>query len=139
MPIGSMACAESGHIAVRLGTTIALVLAWPSRETDATITYFDRAITDLCFGPDPWLGIGMDQGDGNKIDLETGATCRTDTHPGRDHHSWAVKVSAGHAREAGVEEHETPMIRAEETSRSDIIVGIVTMAVLAAIIYFVVI
>lgn len=141
MPIGSLACAETGHIAVRLGDTIALVLAWPSRETDATITYFDRSITDLCFGPHPWLGIGMDQGDGNKIHLETGATHRTDTHPGRDHHSWALKVSAGHARDGGDEEEREvdPLINAAEHSTSDVVVGIVTMAVIAAIIYFVVI
>ena len=142
MPIGSIACAETGHIAVRLGETITLVLAWPSRETDATITYFDRKITDLCFGPHPFLGIGMDQGDGNKIHLVTGATHRTDTHPGRDHHSWALKVSAGHARDGGDEEERDhgPLINAEqEHSRSDIMVGIITMVVLAAIIYFVVI
>jgi hypothetical protein len=139
MPIGSIACAETGHIAVRLGETITLVLAWPSRETDATITYFDRKITDLCFGPKPWLGIGMDQGDANKIELETGATCRTDTHPGRAHQSWAVKVSAGHARDGGKEEERNPgpLINAAEHSRSDIIVGMITMAVIAAIIYFV--
>jgi WD40 repeat protein len=139
MPIGSIACAQSGHIAMRLGDKTALVLQYPSRETDATISYFDRDITDVCFGPDPWLGIGMNLGDGNKINLETGATHRTDTHPGRDHHSWALSVSTGKARggdpvpaEAGGD--QAPV----EYSKSDTIVGIIALAVIAAIIYYLV-
>jgi hypothetical protein len=124
---------------MRLGDKTALVLQYPSRETDATISYFDRDITDVCFGPDPWLGIGMNLGDGNKINLETGATHRTDTHPGRDHHSWALSVSTGKARggdpvpaEAGGD--QAPV----EYSKSDTIVGIIALAVIAAIIYYLV-
>lgn len=143
MPIGSVACAASGHIALRLGATTALVLAYPSRETDATITYFDRKITDVCFGPGDWLGIGMDQGDGNKIDLATGATHRTDTHPGRDHHSWALSVSTGKARDGGPipegDEIPVPVERDPAAQRSDLMVGVLAIAVIAAVIYFLVV
>lgn len=143
MPIGSVACGESGHIALRLGDATALVLAYPSRETDATITYFDRTITDVCFGPDPWLGIGMNLGDGNKINLVSGATHRTDTHPGREHHSWALSVSTGKARDGGElevgDEVPVPTRQTPEQQRSDLIVGVLALLVIAAVIYFIVV
>ena len=78
MPIQSLACSPGGHyIAMQLGASLILVLEYPSRETDSQVRYPDRTITGVRFGPHPWLGVGMDLGDGNKFNLDTGGTHRT--------------------------------------------------------------
>lgn len=137
MPIGALACAPSGHVAVRMGEQTVVVFAYPSRETDASMSWFDRQVTDIVFGPDDWLGIGLDKGDGNKINLATGATHRTDTHPGRTHNSWALSVSTGKARASGALDQgdAVPVNQAPESSRSDMLVGIIAVVVIAAVIY----
>ncbi len=68
-------------------------LAYPSLETVANFEYADKEVTNLAFGPHPWVGIGLSGGDGNKVNLYTGAMHRTDTHPERQHHSWLVMKS----------------------------------------------
>jgi hypothetical protein len=64
----------------------------PSKEMVGTLSY-QRSVEGLAFGPDVWLGVGLDRGDGNKINLVTGACHRTDTHPGRAHNSWELLVN----------------------------------------------
>lgn len=92
---------ELGHVAFSpdgtcfafsLGRVVA-VLARQSLETVGQFTYLENDVTGLAFGPPPWFGIGISGGDGNKYSLLGGedATRRTDTHPGREHHSWWVK------------------------------------------------
>lgn len=94
LPVTGVAASQSGdRIALGLGDDLMIVLAWPSRDSVGQLRYVDRKITGLAFGPAPWLAVGMDQGDGNKLNLTTGALHRTDTHPGREHHRWLVKVS----------------------------------------------
>lgn len=89
-----VACSAAGdRIALGLGDDLLIVLAWPSRDSVGQLRYIDRKLTGVAFGPAPWLGVGMDQGDGNKLNLTSGALNRTDTHPGREHHRWLVKVS----------------------------------------------
>jgi len=68
-------------------------LAWPSKDTLATLDYPERKVCGLSFGPWPWLAIALDLGDANKQNvLEPQRLHRSDTHPGRDHHSWLVAV-----------------------------------------------
>lgn len=144
MPVGSLDCSPTGLIALRLGEKTALLLAYPSRETYATISYFDRTVTDVSFGPEPWIGVGMNLGDGNKLNLTNGAIHRTDTHPGREHHSWGLGFSAGPALEAKTATDKADAVakadanQVVEYSRSDAIVGVLALVVIAAIIYYLV-
>lgn len=95
MPVRAVACAGDGsRIGFALGDDLVLVLAWPSRDNVGQLRYLDRKVSGLAFGPAPWLGVGLDGGDGNKFDLQTGDLSRTDTHPGRPHRRWLVKCSA---------------------------------------------
>ncbi len=61
-----------------------------------------RAIGGIAFGPGLLLAIGLDDGDGNWIDLATGATFRTEPHPGRGRATWRLenKVDLGAIRGA---------------------------------------
>lgn len=99
MPVRAVACSEDGsQIAMALGDSLALVLSWPERDTVGQLRYLDRRVEGLAFGPDPWLAIALDGGDGNKLDLQTGALHRTDTQPGRTHRRWMVQVSVDPAQ-----------------------------------------
>lgn len=75
-------------------------LDWPSKDTLATLDYPEREVRGLGFGPWPWLAIALDLGDANKQNvLEPHRLHRSDTHPGRTHHSWLVAVG-GSGKEA---------------------------------------
>ncbi|WP_143141185.1 hypothetical protein [Nannocystis exedens] len=94
MPIRAVACSLSGDaIAMVLGNSLALVLSWPGRDNIGQLRYLDRLVDGVQFGPEPWLAVGLDGGDGNKFDLSNGNLHRTDTHPGREHRHWMVQVS----------------------------------------------
>ena len=80
------------RLAAQLGERTVAVYGWPSLDLLTRIEYVERTVTGLAFGPEDWLGLGLDHGDGNKIDILTGATHRTDTHPGRTHRSWLLSV-----------------------------------------------
>jgi hypothetical protein len=91
-----LCCSDDGkYIGMALDDTIALAMAYPSKDTAGNATYMDRIVTGLGFGPAPWFGVGLDKGDGNKFNLKTGATHRTDTHPGREHNSWLLMSAFG--------------------------------------------
>lgn len=85
--------ADGARVAFRLDAITAAVMAYPSRDTVASFSYIERQVVGLAFGPDSWLGVGLDKGDGNKINLETRAIHRTDTQPGRPHNSWLLSAS----------------------------------------------
>lgn len=90
----SLACSPDGSLfAVRLDPSTVVALAYPSRDTGATIQYIDKHAVGVAFGPPPFLGIGVTGGDGNKVNLTTEAVHRTDTHPGRTHNRWMLSVS----------------------------------------------
>jgi len=89
-----VACSADGAlVALRLGPTRVLALVLPSKDTAATVEYVDREVVGIGFGPAPYLGIGLDRGDANKIDLRTQAVHRTDPHPGRPRTRWLLSVS----------------------------------------------
>lgn len=98
MPVRAVACSGDGAgIGMQLGDALVLVMSWPERDTVGQVRYLDRSATGLAFGPAPWLAIGLDGGDGNKLNLDTGDLNRTDTHPGRTHRRWMAKVSVPQA------------------------------------------
>ncbi len=80
------------RLAVQLSDRSFQVYAWPSLTIEAEVTYPERFVRGLSFGPENWLGVALDHGDGNKIDIVTSATHRTDTHAGREHRSWLLSV-----------------------------------------------
>ncbi|MEZ4466704.1 MAG: hypothetical protein R3F60_20350 [bacterium] len=128
----SISASPSGHrVALQIGERIVLVLVMPSRDTLTTVQYMDRTVTGVRIGPGNWLGIGMDQGDGNKIDMVTGATHRTDTHPGRAHHSWMLKVATDPSVEASL-----PAPTDAPAKKGNPAVAIAFFVALAAVLWF---
>jgi hypothetical protein len=80
-------------VALRAGDGLAVVMAWPSRETAANLRYPDRRVLGLALGRGA-LWVGLDRGDGNKLDLATGRLFRTEPHPQRPLERWLV--ATGH-------------------------------------------
>jgi hypothetical protein len=94
LPIRAVASSLSGDaIAMVLGENLVIVLSWPGRDNIGQLRYLDRVVDGVQFGPEPWLAVGLDGGDGNKFDLSNGNLNHTDTHPGREHRRWMVSVS----------------------------------------------
>lgn len=90
LELGSIAVSEDGSIAaVRVGTTKVGLFDLVDFKFQGVVQY-ERTVGQVDFGPGSWLGIGLDKGDGNKVDLLTGAVCRTDPHEGRPRNRWAL-------------------------------------------------
>jgi len=89
-----VACSDRA-VAVSWDRHMVAVLDWPSRDTLGSLQYLEKTVEGLDFGPWPWLGVALNEGDGNKFHLEAANLHRSDTHPGRQHHSWLVSVSGG--------------------------------------------
>lgn len=110
-----IACAaDGGAIAVRTGARSALLIEHPSGVVAGFVEYVDREVTGLAFGPAPWLAVGIDRGDANKINLQTGAVHRTDPHPGRARTSWVVAVSTERAKAPPRKELPPPVMQPQE-------------------------
>lgn len=80
------------RLAVQRSDRGIVVYEWPSLNVMMRVEYTDRPVRGLAFGPENWLGVALDHGDGNKIDVVTSSVHRTDTHPGRQHRSWTLMV-----------------------------------------------
>lgn len=87
--------ARGSRVAVQLSQRQVLVYEWPQLSVLTRIEYTERPVRGVAFGKADWLGVAMDHGDGNKIDVITTAVHRTDTHPGRQHRSWSLYVEGG--------------------------------------------
>ena len=97
LPSGALrACfdATGATLAVQRSDRAIAVYAWPALSVVARIEYTERPVRGIAFGPENWLGVALDGGDGNKIDIVTSATHRTDTAPGRTHRSWTLHVES---------------------------------------------
>ena len=113
-----IACAADGvAIAVRTGARSALLIEHPSGVVAGFVEYVDREVTGLAFGPAPWLAVGIDRGDANKINLQTGAVHRTAPHPGRARTSWVVAVSTERAKPPPRKELPPPVLQPQEEIR----------------------
>ena len=84
--------ATGARLAVQRAERAIAVYAWPALSVVARVEYTDRPVRGISFGPGDWLGVALDHGDGNKIDVVTSETHRTDTAPGRTHRSWTLYV-----------------------------------------------
>ncbi len=93
--------ASGTRLAVQRNEWTIVVCDWPSLSVAARIEYTARPVHGLAFGPGNWLGVALDHGDGNKIDVVTTKTHRTDTHPGREHRSWSLLVEGRPERMEG--------------------------------------
>jgi hypothetical protein len=89
-----VACSDR-VLAIAWDRHMVAALEWPSKETLGSLQYLERSVGGLAVGPWPWLGVALDLGDGNKFNLLSAALHRSDTHPGRPHHSWLVSVGGG--------------------------------------------
>jgi hypothetical protein len=87
--IAELCVNERGTLFGMQADTLAVALAWPSKATAGHLSYGDREITGLALG-DAALWVGLDQCDGNKLDLRTGDLYRTDPHPGVERARWLV-------------------------------------------------
>lgn len=88
-------CSHRGDlVAVSLDNSNVLVFRISPAGLAASFEYVDRSVTGLAFGPEPFLGIGLDTGDGNKINLSkaSGGVSRTDPHPGRPRNTWLLRA-----------------------------------------------
>lgn len=96
---------DGSRFAMQLDDSMVVVLDDPPTDTVGQLRYPEMHPVGVRFGPGEWLGIGLHEGDANKLDLQTGALHRSDTHPGRDHHSWLV---AQGGRPFDIEKPEAP-------------------------------
>ncbi|MEM9073105.1 MAG: hypothetical protein AAGE52_31665 [Myxococcota bacterium] len=108
---------------------VAVTLVDPAGTSKGQIIYGDKTVTGVAFGPSPWLGVGLSGGDGNKINLATGAVHRTDTHPGRQHNRWMLLANVG---PGAIPPKAATAERTPEQDRRDTILGLVILGVIAA-------
>ncbi|MGC4079433.1 MAG: hypothetical protein QM702_20820 [Rubrivivax sp.] len=88
--IGDVACSVDGLFAAcRVSDGRVIVFDVAKNVPVAMITY-ERETGGVAFGPSGWLAVALDLGDGNKIDLDTGAVHRTDPHEGRTRNRWVL-------------------------------------------------
>lgn len=57
---------------------------------------FNRTVSDLCFGAGSMLGIGLEDGDSNRVNLTVGGSWRSSPGFGRGHTTWACNVQVDH-------------------------------------------
>ncbi|MDC0718965.1 hypothetical protein [Nannocystis bainbridge] len=135
-PIRAIACSLGGDaIAMVLGESLVIVLSWPGRDNIGQLRYMDRAVTGVQFGPEPWLAVGLDGGDGNKFDLSNGNLNRTDTHPGREHRRWMVNVSVNPPTAAQSEPAVAPPAAVAQPAKTSKVPSFLTLFVIFAIVW----
>lgn len=89
--LDSPTCSASGAlIALRSGPSIVSIFELDGARTVGTVEYEDRRVGSVVFGPELWLAIGLDQADGNRMDLATAAVHRTSPREGQEARSWTV-------------------------------------------------
>jgi len=83
--------ADGAFFAVLLGGAEVAIFERQYKKRIGSIE-FSEDIGGLQFGPGFFLGIGMENGDANRIDLMTGKYTRTELHAGRGMNKWGIKV-----------------------------------------------
>lgn len=90
LELGPVSCSEDGALcALRVGARKAAVFDLLDYQLQGA-AHYERAVGQVDFGPGGWLGVGLDLGDANKIDVLSNAVCRTDPHPGRPRNTWLL-------------------------------------------------
>jgi hypothetical protein len=128
--LDALACCDRA-LAIAWDRNTVVSMAWPSKDTLGSLSYLERKVEGIDFGPWPWLGIALDLGDGNKHNLDRPeALHRSDTHPGRQHHSWLVEVGgvSGGAKKA-------PTAAPPAKKSSSPLIALAVIAILAAVLF----
>jgi hypothetical protein len=95
--IGGLTCSTDGAIvALLIDSTVVSVYEWLNKSLAGRIT-LDRGVQSLAFGPSSWLGLALDDGDANRVDLFTGQMTRTQAHEGRGQNAWPINVDVNSA------------------------------------------
>ena len=102
------------RIAVQRHDRALAAYSWPALSVIARVEYIERPIRGVSFGAENWLGIALDHGDGNKIDVVTSATHRTDTAPGRQHRSWLLRVEGQQRMLSAKDEEDVRRMKSSE-------------------------
>ena len=104
--------------AVRLDDHTVIALSDPPTQNVVQLVYPSRTATGLAFGAGRVLGVALDGGDANYVDIPNKELRRTDTFSHREHVRWLVQVGI-HPEAApppGVVAPSTPPPRATEPS-----------------------
>lgn len=126
--------ANGQHLVVQRAERGLVTYAWPSLSVVMRAEYTDRPIRGLAFGPEKWLGVGLDHGDANKIDLGTSAVHRTDTHPGREHRSWTLLLEGKKELQAAREAEDLRRMRSSaDTSKTSNVASRATIGAMISI------
>jgi hypothetical protein len=90
--VRQVAASADGGILALLGEDDVKIALLPSKELVGRFGY-ERPLEAVAFGPDVWLGVGLDRGDANRINLVSGACHRTDPHEGRARTTWTLSIT----------------------------------------------
>lgn len=83
---------DGALFAARLSESLVMCLGDPPQETVAQLTYIDRKISGVAFGPERLFFVGLVGGDANYVDIAGKELRRTDPFEGRAMNRWMVKV-----------------------------------------------
>lgn len=95
-PVDAVASSEDGLlVALRQGQH-RLSIVSQDGTLAATVKVPDRELHGVAFGPHPWLGIGLDGGDVNRVNLRAGTVKQVEPHPHRSNamEPWVVEFTA---------------------------------------------
>ena len=111
--ITDVACSADGsRLAMQIDRSRVMVLDDPPGEALLDVSYPQRVCSGVAFGPRPWIAIALAGGDANKVNVDTGAMHRSDTHPGRQHNRWLVSVAGAFQKSAAAAPSAAPAKRA---------------------------
>jgi (2Fe-2S) ferredoxin len=91
-PTGALACSQDGAISAVVAGRQKIVVLEHHQNKPVGQILFQRDVNGLGFGPDEWLGMGLDNAEANRVDLVTGKICKTEAHHGRAPGRWGFKV-----------------------------------------------
>ncbi|MEM6929502.1 MAG: hypothetical protein AAF602_21360 [Myxococcota bacterium] len=96
VPIRALAASPDGRLlAVPLGDEVVALWSVSGGRPLSRVQVFGRHVTGIALGADARLGLGLDQGDGNWLDLDTEQFARTQPPLGDVRRTWAIGLSTG--------------------------------------------
>lgn len=101
-PLVTLAVDDSGRFVGARAGNVALMVGFPNREMIGSLSYFDKSPGQVAFGPQPWMGVGLNAGDANSVNMTEEGVYRTDPHPGRERNRWMLSVGVDPSQTAKV-------------------------------------
>lgn len=98
----TLAVDDSGRFVGTRAGNVALMVGFPNREMIGSLSYFDKTPGQVAFGPSPWMGVGLNAGDANSVNMTEEGVYRTDPHPGRVRNRWMLSVGVDPSQTAKV-------------------------------------